>query len=418
MPHGVPMAWMSELYDHPAVFVDHGEGAHFVDVDGHRYLDMNLADTSMFCGYAPEPVVDAVTQQMRRGSQFLLPTDDALWAAEELARRWGVPAWQFTLSASAANAEAIRLARAATDRDVVLMFDGKYLGHSAEVLVALDAEGRTCPQYLGLTDGAAQTTRIVPFNDIAATEEALADGNVACVVTEPALTDLGVIQPGPGFHDALRQATRKAGTLLVLDETHTLICGRSGLVGEWGLEPDIVTLGKSIAGGIPIGAYGMTADLAAVLERPATVSEANMGTVDQVATGGTLFANAVSLAACRAALEHVLKEGAYERVRALGSQLADGIETIIHAFDLPWSVQRLFSRSGYTFASSLPTNAVEARAAFDPDLGALIRLYLANRGIWEAGWWAGPAVSLAADEADIGDYLSALRDFIGQLTNR
>lgn len=416
MPHGVPMAWMNDLYDHPPVFIDHGEGAHFTDVDGHRYLDMNLADTSMFCGYAPEPVVEAVERQTRRGSQFLLPTEDALWVAEELGRRWPLPAWQFTLSASLANAEAIRLARAATGRDFVLVFDGKYLGHTDEELVALDADGRPCPQFLGLTEGAARKTRIVQFNDVGALEEALADGEVACVVTEPAITDLGVIQPEPGFHEALRHATRETGTLLVLDETHTLICGWGGLVGEWALRPDIVTLGKSIAGGIPIGAYGMTSELAEVLDRPATRSEAEPGTVDQVATGGTFFANALSLAASRAALEHLLTKKAYERARALGAQLADGIEGVFRAAELPWSVQRLFTRSGYTFADSLPANAVEARAALDPELGALIRIHLANRGIWEAGWWAGPAVSIAAVEADIREYVQTLAELTEELT--
>jgi glutamate-1-semialdehyde 2,1-aminomutase len=235
-------------------------------------------------------------------------------------------------------------------------------------------------------------------------------------VTEPAITDLGVIQPEPGFHEALRQATRETGTLLVLDETHTLICGCGGLVGEWALQPDIVTLGKSIAGGIPIGTYGMTSELAEVLDRPATRSEAEPGTVDQIATGGTFFANAVSLAASRAALEHLLTKKAYERARALGAQLAEGIEDVFRAAGLPWSVQRLLTRSGYTFADSLPTNAVEARAALDPELGALIRIYLANRGIWEAGWWAGPAVSIAAVQADIGQYLQTLSELTAELT--
>ena len=416
MPNGVPVSWMATLYDHPAVFVSAGDGAYITDVDGHRYLDMNIADTSTFCGYAPQPVVEAVAERMARGAQFLLPSEDSLAVAEELGRRFGLPRWQFTLSATGANTEAVRIARAATRREAILAFDGKYLGHADELLTALDGDA-VVPEYLGLTAGSAANTRMIQFNDLSALERALADREIACVVTEPAQTDLGVIMPEPGFHDALRELTRAAGTLLVIDETHTLICGPGGLTREWELEPDLVTMGKSIGGGVAIGAYGMTDGIAAVLEARDSdePEDGHGGPLPEVAVGGTLHANALSMAATRATLKRVLTVDAYGRAVALGRRLADGIAAAISAAGLAWSAQRLYTRSGYTFAPHAPRNAIEARAAMDYELTALIRVAMANRGVWEAGDWAGPAVSIAATESDVDLYLDALRTVIGEL---
>lgn len=398
MPRGVPMSWHSTSFDHPPIFVAEGTGAYFTDVDGHRYLDTNIADISMFCGYAPEPVVEAVSRRVGAGTQFLLPTEDAIWVAEELARRWRMPHWQFTLSATQANTEVIRLARAATDRDKVLVFDGKYHGHLDDTLVALE-DGRLRPEEEGLPASVTDHTRVIQFNDAAALEQALAPGNVACVLTEPAMTNNhGLILPEPGFHEALREATRRTGTLLALDETHTLVGGPGGLTLEWSLEPDIVSLGKSIAGGIPIGAYGMTHELS----RAMTGRDERE---DTVATGGTLFGNALTMAAARAALGEVLTDEAYRRTASLGERLADGIEDAVRRAGLAWSVPRLFARSGYAFAPELPRNAVEARANADPELLRLLRVYLANRGVWEAIEGAGPTVSVPATAEDVDLYV-------------
>ena len=256
MPLGVPMTWMASLHGHPPVYMDRGEGAYLVDVDGNRYLDTNIADTSMFCGYGPEPVVRAVSERVRSGTQFLMPTKDAIVVAEELALRWGLPAWQFTLSATSANTEAIRISRSVTGRPTLVLFDGKYHGHGDELLVT-EREGRSVPELQGLPPDVGSHVRIVTFNDVSGLERALDPGDVACVMIEPALTNIGVVRPDRGFHDRIRRLTREAGAVLVVDETHTLICGPGGLVRRWELEPDIVTLGKSIGGGIPIGAYGM-----------------------------------------------------------------------------------------------------------------------------------------------------------------
>jgi glutamate-1-semialdehyde 2,1-aminomutase len=239
MPRGVPMAWMDDLYEHPPVWVERGEGSTFTDVDDHTYLDMYVADLSAFCGHAPPAVVDAVAGRMGLGNQFLLPGEDAISVAEHLAGRYRRPKWQFTLSATQANTEVIRLARAVTGREVVLVFDGKYHGEGEATLV-IEKDGRVVPEQPGLPPGVADGARIVQFNDVPALEAALATGDVALVLAEPAMTNVGFILPHPGYHEALRRATREAGTLLALDEVHTLVCAHGGLAGEWGLEPDFL----------------------------------------------------------------------------------------------------------------------------------------------------------------------------------
>lgn len=414
MPQGVPNGWMADLFGHEPVWIDRGEGAYLIDVDGHRMLDTNIADTSMFCGYAPPPVVSAVRERIALGPQFLMPTDDAIAVAEELARRWRMPKWRFTLAATSANTEAIRVARHLTGRPTLLMFEGKYHGHADEMLVT-NQGGVLRPELLGLVPSVTEHVRLIPFNDLEALERALAPGDVACVLAEPALTNIGVILPDVGFHDALRRLTRAAGTLLVIDETHTLIVGPGGLVRAWELDPDIVTLGKSIGAGVPIGAYGMREAVAAPLD---VVADFGGGLFDvpEVATGGTLFGNPLQMAAARATLTEVMTEEAYERASRLGARLADGIEAAAGSAGLPWVAHRLGPRSGYAFNGSFPRNAADARDAHDAELYRLLRLWMVNRGVWEAMEWAGPAISLAASDADVDGYLATLRALVQELT--
>jgi glutamate-1-semialdehyde 2,1-aminomutase len=406
MPKGVPMAWMVDLYSHPPIVVERGRGAGFIDVDGNEYVDFNLADTSMFTGYGSEAIARQVGEQAAAGPQFLLPGEDAAEVAEELGRRFGLPLWQFTLSATQANTEAIRVARAATGRGAVLMFDGKYHGHADELLGTLE-EGQVVPEGLGVPPDATRNVRLVPYNDLEAVERELARGDVACVVAEAAITNIGVIHPAEGFHAGLRSLTADAGALLVIDETHTLAAGPGGLTARWGLQPDVLVVGKSISGGIPLGAYGLTAAAAGVLERTGSWE-------DVVATGGTLFANALSMAAARITLTEVLTEPAYEHAAALGTRLADGIEAVAAANELPWRAHRLFNRSGYTHAPRLPSNAAEARARFDAELYNVQRLYMANRGVWEAIDSAGPACGIQTTEADVDRYLEVLASFLDE----
>ncbi len=300
-PRGVPMSWMESLYEYPPVFAATGSGSRFRDADGLEYLDMYLGDLSGFCGHAPAPVVEAVGRRMAAGNHFLLLGEDAIVVADHLASRYRLPLWQFTLSATQANTEVIRIARQLTGREVVLMSDGKYHGHGDAPLVVLDG-GRVVPEQQGLPGSVAGQARLVQFNDVQGLEAALAARDVALVLTEPVMTNAGIIAPDPGFHEAPRQLTRAAGTLLALDETHSLVGAYGGMSGELGLTPDFLTMGRSIAAGVPVGACGMTEEVA---ERSLPAGGHQLASGDplsEIATGGTLFVNALSMAASRAAL--------------------------------------------------------------------------------------------------------------------
>jgi glutamate-1-semialdehyde 2,1-aminomutase len=261
------------------------------------------------------------------------------------------------------------------------------------------------PEEEGLPRWITGQARIIGFNDLGALEAALAPRDVALVLAEPAMTNAGFILPDPGYHDALRRMTRETGTLLAIDETHSLVTAYGGLTREYGLEPDMLTIGKSIAAGVPLGAYGMTEDIASHIAPPEEHHVISGVTVGQVSTGGTLFANALSMAAGRAALLEVLTEDAFRRAADLGGRMASGLRAAISTAGLPWSVVQLGSHAAYFFAETPPRNGAESRAADDPQLRALIRVWLANRGVWESGWWLGPTVSLAHTAADVGQYV-------------
>jgi glutamate-1-semialdehyde 2,1-aminomutase len=412
MPNGVPMSWLRTSYDHLPLFIESAAGARLLDVDGHEYADFNIADMSMFTGYGPAPVVEAVSRQVVRGSQYLLPTEDSIWVAGELARRYGLPLWQFTLAASSANTEVIRIARSSTGREKVLFFDGKYHGHFDDVLVEIE-DGHLVPEEHGLPRDVTARTLVVPFNDLEALERALAGREVAVMITEPALTNnVGLLMPDNGFHDGLRELTRRTGTLLAHDETHTQVVGPGGLTAQWGLAPDFVTVGKSIAAGIPLGAYGMTEEVAAVLQRPAGRDDRK----PQVAVGGTLFGNPVSMAAARAAMGEVLTDEAYAHTHRLGGRLSDGLAEVVAASGLRWTTHRFWPRSGMTFAPTMARTAAEAIVDLDVPLRRLARVYLANRGVWDAIVGAGPTCCVAATDEDVDAYLAAFTGLVAELT--
>ena len=413
MPNGVPMAWFMSSYHDVPPWVVEGHGARFTDVDGHTYHDFNIADMSMFCGYGPEPLVRAVSDRIARGNQFLLPGEDAIVVSEALAARYGLPKWQYTVSASQANTEAIRVARVVTGRDKVLLFDGHYLGHFDQSLVELDDTGVVVPEERGVPAGVVDQTLLVPLNDLGAVEAALAPRDVALVLTEPALTNNhGLILPDPGYHDGLRELTLATGTLLAIDETHTQVVGPGGLTAAWGLRPDLLTCGKSVAGGVPFGAWGMTESIADVLTQTKGPDgeRANL-----VALGGTLFANALSMAAARAVLTEILTADAYAHTQRLGSRLADGMRASVARHGLPWHIHHLGPRAGYTFQPFAVRNAAEARACQDDLLTRLIRVWLANRGVWEAIVGAGPVCSIPAADEDVDAYLTAWDSLLARL---
>jgi len=400
MPNGTPMTWMASDNDHP-VYIDHGKGASFTDVDGYAYVDFNASDMAMFGGHAHPAIVAAVADRVRRSTQFLLPTSEAVEVAELLAGRYPVPMWQFTLSATQANTEAIRLARAVTGREVVVLFEGHYHGHFEEGLVDVSS-GAAAPVQRGLSKGVTGRVRIAQFNDLDLLREALAPKDVAIVLTEPALTNgVHFLPPAEGWHDGLRALTREHGTVLALDETHTHVVGEGGATGLWHLAPDIVTIGKAVAGGIPLGAYGMTTELGAELD-----------VARNVATGGTLFGNPLSMAAARAALTEVLVPEAYVHTAELGRHLADGIRAAIETAGLPWTAHRFGPRAGQWYGPA-PRTGAQAKALTDPELTRLLRIWMANRGIWEALVGAGPTAPIPATTDDVDRYLEA---YAGLLT--
>jgi glutamate-1-semialdehyde 2,1-aminomutase len=360
------------------VFAADAQGARFRDVDGHEYVDFCLGDTAAMTGHSPEPTVRAIAEQASRGITLMLPSEDAIWVGRELGRRFGLPRWQFALTATDANRFAIRLARELTGRPKVLVFNWCYHGSVDETFATLDGgtvvarEGNVGPPV-----GLAETTRVVEWNDAVALERELAHGDVACVLAEPALTNIGIVLPEPGFHDALREATRAAGTLLIIDETHTICAGPGGYTDAYGLAPDLLTIGKPIAGGVPAAAYGFSREVAKRLEELMPRDER----ADTGGIGGTVAANVLSLAATRATLDEVLTEEAFEHMIALGERFEAGVAEVIERHDLHWHVTRLGCRVEYLFRRERPRNGTEAAAGGNPELDRLIHLYALNRGI-------------------------------------
>jgi glutamate-1-semialdehyde 2,1-aminomutase len=395
---GVPMPWMVRWPGGFPVFADEAHGARFRDVDGHEYVDFCLGDTAAMTGHSPEPTVRALAEQGARGITLMLPSEDALWVGRELTRRFGLARWQFALTATDANRFAIRLARQLTRRTKILVFNWCYHGSVDETFVALDGGEVVAREgNVGAPVPLAETTRVVEWNDGDALRRELAHGDVACVLAEPALTNIGIVLPEPGFHDALREATRETGTLLIIDETHTICAGAGGYTAAYGLEPDVLTIGKPIAGGVPAAAYGFSAEVADRLEALLPDDE----TADVGGIGGTVAANVLSLAVTRATLAEVLTDEAFERMIALGERFEAGVADVIERHRLPWHVTRLGCRVEYLFRAERPRNGSEAAAGGNPELDRLIHLYALNRGILLTPFHNMALMSPATTEADV-----------------
>ena len=395
---GVPMPWMVRWPGGFPVFADEAHCARFRDVDGHEYVDFCLGDTAAMTGHSPEPTVRALAEQGARGITLMLPSEDALWVGRELTRRFGLARWQFALTATDANRFAIRLARQLTGRTKILVFNWCYHGSVDETFVALDGgEVIAREGNVGAPVPLAETTRVVEWNDGDALRRELAHGDVACVLAEPALTNIGIVLPEPGFHDALREATRETGTLLIIDETHTICAGAGGYTAAYGLEPDVLTIGKPIAGGVPAAAYGFSAEVADRLEALLPDDE----TADVGGIGGTVAANVLSLAVTRATLAEVLTDEAFERMIALGERFEAWVADVIERHRLPWHVTRLGCRVEYLFRAERPRNGSEAAAGGNPELDRLIHLYALNRGILLTPFHNMALMSPATTEADV-----------------
>jgi len=409
---GVPMNWMVRWAGAHPVFVHEAHGARFVDVDGREYVDLCLGDTGAMAGHAPEATVAALSGQAARGITLMLPSEHAPWVGEDLQRRFGLPFWQFALTATDANRFSIRLARQVTGRPKVLVHNWCYHGSVDETFATLRPDGSVGPRVgsIGPPVDPGVTTRVVEFNDVDALEAALAHGDVACVLAEPALTNVGIVLPEPGYHDALRELTRRHGTLLIIDETHTICAGPGGYTRAHGLEPDILTIGKPIAGGVPASAYGVTGELAARIEAAIDRDLSDVGGI-----GGTLAGNALSLAAMRATLEHVLTDAAFERMIALGERFEAGVKGVIDAHRAPWHVTRLGCRAEYLFRPEVPRTGAEAEAAMDAELDGLIHLYALNRGILLTPFHNMALMSPATTADDVDHHTAVYADVVAEL---
>ena len=409
---GVPMHWMVRWAGGFPVFATEAGGARFRDVDGLEYVDFCLGDTGAMTGHSPQPAVQALTEQAARGITLMLPSEDALWVGEELARRFGLPYWQLALTATDANRFAIRIARAVTGRPKILVFDWCYHGTVDETVATLvDGAVQAREGSIGPPVEPAETTRVAQFNDVEGLQRELAHGDVACVLAEPALTNIGIVLPDPGYHDALREATRATGTLLVIDETHTICSGPGGYTAAYGLEPDMLTIGKPIGSGIPAAAYGFSEQTAARLRDVIPDEQADVGGV-----GGTLAANVLSLAAIRATLTEVLTDEAFERMIALGERFEAGVQEVIDAYSLPWHVVRLGCRVEYLFRPERARTGAEAATGADPQLDRFIHLYALNRGILLTPFHNMALMSPATTAADVDRHTEVFDAAASELT--
>ena len=409
---GVPMSWMAKWAGPYPVFVEEATGAHFRCVDGHDYADFCLGDTGAMTGHSPEEAVVGIAAQLVRGITTMLPGEVAIDVGEELQRRFGLAYWQFTLTATDANRFALRLCRQVTGRPFVLVFDHCYHG-SVDESFATVRGGLVGPSEgnIGPAVDPHLTTRVVQWNDVAALEAALAPGDVAAVLAEPVMTNVGIVHPEPGYHEALRRITRATGTLLIIDETHTICAGPGGYTRAEGLDPDVLTIGKAIGSGIPAGAYGFTS---AVADRIRAAND-DLAVIDVGGVGGTLAGNALSLAAIRTTLAHVLTEASFARMIPLGARWAAGVQATIDDLGVPWHVSRLGCRAEYLFRTTLPRNGAEAAEGMDFELQQYMHLHALNRGILLTPFHNMALMSPATTASDVDRHTAAFREAVRSL---
>jgi glutamate-1-semialdehyde 2,1-aminomutase len=407
---GVPMPWMTRWAGAFPIFVERAEGARLVDVDGVEYVDLCLGDTGAMTGHALPAVSEAVAARAASGITTMLPSDDAIWVSQELARRFGLPQWQFAMSATDANRFVLRFARHLTGRPRVAVMDWCYHGTVDETLAVLDGD-RVVPRpgALGPQVDVAETTAVVPFNDLEALDRRLAVGDVACLLMEPALTNIGIVLPDEGYLEGVREVTRRYDVLLVIDETHTLCAGPGGATAAWGLEPDLLVVGKPIGGGVPLAAYGMSAAVADALRGPMVGHE-----IDVAGVGGTLTGNALALAASRATLSTSLRAEDFAVAIALAERFATGVSGVIEEHGLPWHVQRLGCRAEYWFCPP-PRNGADAAAAVDDELEGFLHLWSLNRGVLLTPFHNMALFSPFHTEADVDRHTEVFADAVTAL---
>jgi glutamate-1-semialdehyde 2,1-aminomutase len=413
---GVPMHWMADWSTPCPLFVERAKGARFHDVDGHEYIDFCLGDTGSMFGHSPEPVAKALAEQAGNGLTTMLPGEDALVCGELLAARFGLPYWQVTATATDANRYVLRWARAITQRNTLLVFDGCYHGTLDDVMVR-QRDGRTQHRsgLIGQAYDLTEYSRAIPFNDIPALEAALAQGDVCALLCEPAMTNIGMVLPDPGFLEKCRELTRKYCALLIIDETHTISTDIGGCTRLWNLEPDFFVLGKPIAGGVPCGVYGCSAEMASAMQAARQRASAGSQGHGHSGMGTTLSANALAMHCMRANLEQVMTVEAYQHMLPLAQRLAEGLRQVIRKYALAWSVTELGARCEFQFCARPPRNGAEAEAAFHDELQMALHLYLINRGILITPFHNMTLCCPQTTAADVDCLLHTLEQALGEL---
>jgi glutamate-1-semialdehyde 2,1-aminomutase len=415
MPGGVPMSWMTKWPGKYPLFVASARGAHFTDIDGNEYIDLCLGDTGSMTGHSPAATVTAIRAQLDRGMTAMLPTDDAVAVSSELARRFSVPLWQFTVSATDANRHVIRYSRLITGKSKIVVIDRCYHGSVDESFATLDADGKTISREgnIGAPVALDQTTRVVEFNDLAGMEAALKQGDVAAILMEPAMTNVGIVAPEPGYLAAVGELAKKYGALWIIDETHTISVGPGGMTADLGLKPDFLTIGKAIGGGIPTGTFGMTREVAAAI-----AAKTEREVIDTGGIGGTLAGNALSLAAMRATLTEVLTGANFKKMIALGNRWCDGVDAAIKEFGLPWHCNRLGARGEYLFQGHAAKTGREAAAAGDFELEQYIHLRLLNDGFLLTPFHNMALMSPYTSRRDVEAHTTAFRAMCKELVGQ
>ncbi|MEO6201306.1 MAG: transaminase [Cryobacterium sp.] len=413
----VPMTWMNKKAGGFPLYLAGARGNRVTDIDGHEYIDFALGDTGAMAGHSPQAVVDAIGRRISEqgGLTTMLPTEDAEWVGAELTRRFGVDRWSFALTATDANRWAIRLVRALTGRPKILFHSYCYHGSVDESLIVVGpgGEGMSRPGNVGAPVDVTETSRVAEFNDLEGLERQLRHEDVAAVLIEPALTNIGIVLPDPGYHDAVRELTRRYGALLIIDETHTFSAGPGGATKAWGLDPDIVVIGKAIGGGIPSGAYGLSAVIA-----DRVLGRTDLDLVDMGGVGGTLAGSPLSVAAMRATLEEVLTDEAFEGMIATATLFTEGIQRILDDLELPWAINQLGARAEYRFARPYPRNGTEAHEASDEGLEDFLHLYLANRGILLTPFHNMALMSPQTTVEDVQAHLAVFESAVLELMGR
>lgn len=411
---GVPMNWMTRWPGSFPVFVDRAENSRLFDVDGNEYVDFCLGDTGAMTGHSLPQVTEALAAQSRRGVTTMLPSETAAAVGEKLAARFGLPYWQFALTATDANRFALRLARSLTGKDKVVVMNWCYHGTVDETFAVLDADGNVVPRpgSSGAAVHPSLTTRVVEFNDIDALRAALRHGDVAAVLTEPALTNIGIVLPDANYHEALRAECTKAGALLIIDETHTICAGPGGYTRAFGLQPDMLTIGKPIAGGIPLAAWGVTEQLAQDLAKLFASDDTDVSGV-----GGTLAGNAMSLVAADTVLSTTLSAADYDYTIALTTQWTEGVRQVISDYELDWHAQQLGCRAEYWFCPP-PKSGGEAAAAIDHELDAFLHLWCLNRGVLLAPFHNMALMAPSSTKGDVDRHTEVFGDAVKALLQR